>query len=372
MSTGGTGGHIYPAVATAHEWQKRGFNAMMMGQSGGMEERVAAEQGLEFFGVSAGKLARSGQGRADPRELVRAARGLKQARSHLAKLRPSVVVGYGGFASLPGVLAAQSLGIPTILHEQNARLGLTQRLAVRLAKEVGTAYEKVIGLKDEKASLVGMPVREARVSRETAITALSENHSGFKEGPLTIFIMGGSQGSLYMNDHIPGVLRELFGPEGRLPSGQQVQVLHATGKRWIEKMEPVAADLPWYHMVGYVNAVAAWAVADLAITRGGTGTLAEAAFHGVPLLMVPLPESAENHQYHNAKNVEESGGGRVIEQVDLIHDLAHTVLECSQENVIKQMRAAALGRAQPGAAGRLANLIERHVHVQPQHMKYLV
>ncbi|WP_034353730.1 UDP-N-acetylglucosamine--N-acetylmuramyl-(pentapeptide) pyrophosphoryl-undecaprenol N-acetylglucosamine transferase, partial [Deinococcus phoenicis] len=134
MATGGTGGHIYPAVATARELMVRGHEALLLGQRGGMEERVAAEQGLAFHGVDAGKLARSGQGRPDPRELLRAGRGVAEARAFLKGAQPGAVVGFGGFASLPGVLAAQSLGLPTVLHEQNARLGLTQRLAAGRAR----------------------------------------------------------------------------------------------------------------------------------------------------------------------------------------------------------------------------------------------
>lgn len=150
---------------------------------------MSREQGLPFEGVDAGKLARSGQGRPDPRELLRAGQGVLQARSLLNRLKPGVVVGYGGFASLPGVLAAQSLGVPTVLHEQNARLGLTQRLAVRKARAVGTAYERVIGLDAKLATMVGMPVREERLPRAEALARL-----GLQEGPLTIFVMGGSQG----------------------------------------------------------------------------------------------------------------------------------------------------------------------------------
>ena len=172
MATGGTGGHIYPAVATAHELIARGHAAMILGQRGGMEERIAADHGLLFQGVDAGKLARSGQGRPDPRELIRAGQGVAQARAVLSKLRPGVVVGYGGFASLPGVLAAQSLRIPTVLHEQNARLGLTQRLTVRRARAVGTAYERVLGLDPRKATMVGMPVREERMDRMAALSRL--------------------------------------------------------------------------------------------------------------------------------------------------------------------------------------------------------
>ncbi|MHA0040619.1 undecaprenyldiphospho-muramoylpentapeptide beta-N-acetylglucosaminyltransferase [Deinococcus sp. PEB2-63] len=370
MATGGTGGHIYPAVATARELSRRGHEVLLLGQRGGMEERVSREQGLPFEGVDAGKLARSGQGRPDPRELLRAGQGVLQARSVLGRLKPGVVVGYGGFASLPGVLAAQSLGVPTVLHEQNARLGLTQRLAVRKARAVGTAYERVIGLDAKLATMVGMPVREERLPRDEALARL-----GLQEGPLTIFVMGGSQGSLFLNQTVPDVLRHVFGPEGLLPppapgvvdldftgAGRGgVQVLHSTGPRWLSDVAPGVQDLEWYEAAGYVDAVAAWSVADLAITRAGTSTLAEAAYHGVPLIMVPLPESAENHQFHNAQAVQAAGAGVVVEQRNASEALGRAVLECAAAGTRASMREAALGRAQTGAAGRFADLIERHL-----------
>ncbi|WP_309571393.1 undecaprenyldiphospho-muramoylpentapeptide beta-N-acetylglucosaminyltransferase [Deinococcus sp.] len=380
LATGGTGGHIYPAVASARALMARGHEALILGQQGGMEERVAAEQGLNFHGVDAGKLARSGQGRADPRELLRAGAGVFQARSLLSRLKPGVVVGFGGFASLPGVLAAQALGIPTVLHEQNARLGLTQRLAVRRAKAVGTAYPEVVGLDPRRGTLVGMPVREERLPRAEALARL-----GLQVGPLTIFVMGGSQGSLFLNNAVPDTLRNIFGGEGLVDHelgvmtpridldfggspgpltpelGAGVQVIHSTGPRWMAEVSPRVRDLDWYHVSGYVDAVAAWSAADLAITRGGTGTLAEAAFHGVPLIMVPLPESAENHQWHNAMTVQRAGAGRVVEQARVGEALGAAVLECAAAGTRIAMRSAALKRSQPGAAERFANLVERHM-----------
>lgn len=354
MATGGTGGHIYPAVATARELISRGHTALMLGQRGGMEERVAAEQGLEFVGVDAGKLARSGQGLADPRQLLRAAMGVVQARRVLAERQPGAVVGYGGFASLPGILAAQSLRIPTVLHEQNALLGLTQKLAVHQAQAVGTSYKEVKGLDAGKATLVGMPVRENRMERREALTKL-----GLRDGPLTILVMGGSQGSLFLNQNVPGILEGLF-PGGK-HDGQAVQVLHQTGPRWIEQVTPTVAHLPWYHVSPFVDAVAAWSATHLGITRAGTSTLAEAAFHGVPLVMVPLPESAENHQFHNATSVQEAGAGRVVEQADVTGKLGEAVLECVQPGNLTAMQGAARHRAQPGAAARFADLIEHHL-----------
>jgi len=315
-----------------------------------MEERIARDVGLDFHGVPAGKLARS---RPDPRELVKAARGFTAARAFLKQTRPVCVVGYGGFASLPGVLGAQALGIPTVLHEQNARLGLTQRLALSRARAVATAYPSVKGLRDGRGALVGMPVREERTPRDEALREL-----GLQSGPLTIYVTGGSQGSVALNEAVPVILENLFGAEGLFADGS-VQVLHSTGVNWARTVAARVKHLEWYKTGGFVNAVAAWSAADIAITRAGTGTLAEAAFHGVPLIMVPLPTSAENHQLYNARAVETAGAGRVVEQKDLSESLPGVVLECLPSGARELMRARALARSPEGAAGKLADLIEQ-------------
>lgn len=359
MATGGTGGHIYPAIATAKELQERGHGVLLLGQQGGMEERVSAEQHIPFVGVEAGKLARSGQGKADPRELLRAGRGVLAARRELQQRGASAVVGFGGFASLPGILAGQLLGLPTVLHEQNARLGLTQRLAVTRAKAVGTAYPEVIGLAHAKAHYVGMPTREEKMLRAEARRQL-----GLQEGPLTILVMGGSQGSLALNNAVPAMFRSLLGREGLLPDGgTSVQVIHSTGPRWLGEVAPKVKDLEWYKAVGYVDAVAAWSAADLAITRAGTGTIAEAAYHGVPLIMVPLPESAENHQFHNAMSVQRAGAGQTVEQAHMTEELGRAVLQCAPSTVRTRMSEAASHHSPIGAAARFADLIERSTGV---------
>lgn len=349
LAAGGSGGHIFPAVATARELEKRGFTPVLLGQRGGMEERLARDARLTFVGVAAGKLAR---GRPDPRELWRAASGFREARRYLAQARPAAVVGYGGFASLPGVLGAQSLGIPTALHEQNARLGLTQRLALKRAGLVATAYPEVRGLPPERGVLVGMPVREESVPRAEALAEL-----GLHGGPLTLYVTGGSQGSAALNGAVPEVLRQLFGVEG-LYGEHSVQVLHSTGLKWARDLSARVRDLPWYQVSGFVNAVAAWSAADLAITRAGSGTLAEAAYHGVPLIMVPLPGSAENHQLYNARAVEAEGAGRVVTQDVLAQDLGGAVLECLATPARAAMREHALMRSPAGAAAKLAGAIE--------------
>lgn len=357
LSTGGTGGHIYPAVALARELLPRGFEVALIGQTGGMEERISGEENIAFHGVHAGKIDR---GRPNPLELIQAGRGFLEARKILQKMKPLAVVGFGGFASLPGILAAQGLHIPTVLHEQNAKLGLTQRLAARGATLITTAYPEVEGLsgKEKESRWVGVPVREERMNRKVALQKL-----GLQDGPITILVMGGSQGSLALNNHIPGALEGAFGREGILKVGSRsVQVLHSSGRAHLTTLAPQVRHLEWYRVRGFIDAVAAWSCADLAITRAGSSTLGEAAFHGVPLCMVPLPSSAENHQMANAKAMENAGAGRMVPQDDLSH-LPSVLLDLLNRETMEGMRDAARGLSPVGAAARLADEVEAVVRM---------
>lgn len=356
MATGGTGGHIFPAIATAKVLGERGHEVSLIGQVGGMEEKAAQNANLPFVGVEAGKLARNGQGRPDPRQLMAAFRGLLQARRSLAELRPAALTSFGGFAAFPGLIAAQSLGIPTVLHEQNAHLGLTQRVALGRSKVLATVYPHVVGAPEGKMRVVGMPIREDTMTPTEARARLAESGLYLSANPstITLLVMGGSQGSLALNEAAVAELPKLDG----FLAGRPLQVLHATGPRWIGDVKKATDHLPWYHAGGFVDATAAFTLATLALTRAGTGTLAEAAFHGVPLLMVPLPESAENHQWHNAQVVAKMGAGMLFEQPQLKNGLIEGLRTLAAHDRLSIMQDAAKDRATLGAAVALADIIE--------------
>ncbi|HEX2863878.1 MAG TPA: UDP-N-acetylglucosamine--N-acetylmuramyl-(pentapeptide) pyrophosphoryl-undecaprenol N-acetylglucosamine transferase, partial [Deinococcales bacterium] len=167
LTAGGTGGHIFPAVAVARELKARGVAVVLVGASGGMEERVAAQEGLDFAGVRAGKLDRE---RPSPRALAQAAGGLLDAWRLLRRLRPRVVVGFGGFASVPASVAAALTGTPLVLHDSNAYPGLVTRLLARRAAVVALGDEAARArLPGARATWVGMPTREARPGRADAL-----------------------------------------------------------------------------------------------------------------------------------------------------------------------------------------------------------
>lgn len=302
LATGGTGGHIYPALAVAAQVQARGHRPVLLGQKGGLEQRLADEAGVEFRGVASGKLDRQ---RPNPAELLRAARGVWEARGVLRQLKPALVLGFGGFASLPGTAAAAYSSVPLWLNEQNAFPGLVTRLLSRRAElvicSVAAAQARITA---RATRVIPYPVDETRFERGQARREL-----GLPEDGVLTLVMGGSQGSVALNEAVLRALAEL-GPAAP-------HTLHVTGPNNLEAVSAAAGSRPGHHLRGYVDGRLAFAAADLAITRAGIGTLSMAAFNGVPPIMVPLPTSAENHQFHNARTFADAGAGVLLEQSEL-------------------------------------------------------
>ena len=345
LATGGTGGHIYPATATAKVLEARGLEVAFIGQQTGLEARLVPAEGFPFYGVRAGKWHR---GRPDPREALRAGLGFSDALRLVRQLKPVLILGFGGFASFPALAAARALGVPYALHEQNAYPGKVVRWFAGGARFIATATPEADAHLPGKAEAVGVPVREVRVERAEARRTL-----GLPEDAMVTLVMGGSQGSLVLNRVVPDAFRML----PRALKGS-LSVLHSSGPAHLEATRERCADLTGYRVDGYLDSVLAWSAADLGITRAGNGTLAEAAFHGVPLVMVPLPSAAENHQLHNARAAEAAGAGLVVEEREL------ETLPAAWERLLEpdfRARAsrAAARRSPAGAAERLAALVER-------------
>lgn len=341
FATGGSGGHIFPALAIAQEAKKRGYNCSFIGQKSGMEAQLIRE--FPFIGVAAGKLDRQ---RPNLLAAFNSLRGVFEATLALRKLEPQLVIGFGGFASFPGIAAARFLGIPYVLHETNAFPGLVTRWFARGARMVlasqPNSYKHLPGI---KAHIVGHPVKEERLSKE-----LARKQLGLPQDALITYITGGSQGSLRLNTSVPEAFRQL------MPTPAHA-ALHSTGKAWLKQVESQTEGLKHYFTTDFVNATLAWSAADLAICRAGFGTLAEAAFHGVPCIMVPLPTAAENHQFHNAEAFAAAGAGWLLEETQ-IGSLAMVWQEKLEHNTLSKASQAALQLSPEGASQKFLNLID--------------
>lgn len=338
FATGGSGGHIYPALAVAQVAREQGDEVIFMGQAGGMEEQLVPEAGFEFIGALAGRWNRD---KPDPRQALKAIAGLWRAAGQVRRLKPDLVLGFGGFASFPGCVGAVLARRPLVLQEGNAFPSRVNRWFASRARLVISAYPEALPhLNTTDTEVIPFPVRETRVDRSAARQAL-----GLPQDAVVTLVMGGSQGSLTLNRQVPAAFEQL-------PEDSRPVVLHSSGRGWISALRERTADLANYHAHEYLDAPTAWAAADLAITRSGVGTLSEASFHGVPLVMVPLPTAAENHQLHNARAFEAAGAGKTIEESN-ISNLPEVWLAALQPGWRRSASAAARSRSPEGAAARI-------------------
>ncbi len=333
LTGGGTGGHLFPALAVAEALRQRGHEVFYLGSMGGLEEKVLPNSGLPYALIPAGKLDRSAL---RPKEALKLLQGLRAATRLLRENPPKAILSTGGYAGFPGAFVGGRRGIPLLLHEQNAKLGLANRLLAPLAQ--GLALSVPLGLPPRlrsKARVLGYPVREVRYPKPKAKRAL-----GFPTDRPLILVLGGSQGSLELNERLPPLLKPLGLP-----------VLHQVGPRWAERYRGLETEE--YRVQGFVDTPLAMSAADLLIARAGAGTLAEAAFHGLPAILFPLdPRLDGGAQRANALAYAQAGGARLGDYETLGRDVLGIL-----ENPEPYQRAMQ-SLSPEGAAGRIADWLE--------------
>ena len=352
LVAGGTGGHVFPAEALAAELAARSDRLVLVtDQRGGVYGGTL--KGIETHRIRAGGLAGKGLG-ASLNSGVQLAHGTWQSRSLLKRLAPGVVVGFGGYASVPTMLAAVFGGYRTAIHEQNAVLGRANRLLAPWVARIATSFENSSGLPAQvsgKTVHTGMPVRPSIAAmRERSYPALTG------DGPINLLILGGSQGARMTSEVVPHAVGLLAGEwRERLRIAQQCRPedldrANATYRRLGVKAELAAffRDVP-----------ERLSQAHLLICRAGASTVAEATAVGRPAILVPYPHAIDNHQTRNAHAVDEAGGGWLMPEeaftaeslavrLDALFGLPETLLKAA---------AAARASGRPDAARRLADMI---------------
>lgn len=313
VSGGGTGGHIYPALAIARGLQDRypGAEILYVGTTGGMEADLVPKEGLPFQGIAAAGLERKLSLR-NLRVLLQAGRGFLQACGIIKRFLPNAVIGTGGYVCGPVVLAAALKGIPTLIHEQNALPGITNRILSRFACRVAVTFaDSAIFFPNEKKTiLTGLPVRPEilSVDREAGLEKLNLEGDRF-----LLLSFGGSRGARSINQSMLAVIKRFAGDP-------RLNILHVTGKAghedFLEACSKESMDLAKIGNVtisSYVyNMQDALAAADLVISRAGAATLAELTALGIPSILIPYPYAAENHQEYNARALEKEGAAQVV------------------------------------------------------------
>lgn len=351
LTAGGTGGHVFPAEALAEELMKRGCRLAFVTDRRG-QAYGGILGGIDTFRVRAGGIAGRGLS-ARILAAIDLGLGSLQAMALLLRLKPSVVVGFGGYASLPAMLAAWLLRLPSMLHEQNAVLGRANRLLASKVKRIATSFSHVrfVDQADSRVKRTGMPVRPAVLAeRGKPYPPIVDN------GPLSILVMGGSQGAKALSEIVPDALSRL--PDGlrsRLKISQQsrpesLAVSRACYMRaGIDAVcEPFFADIP-----------ARLASAHLVISRAGASSVAEIACVGRPALLIPYPHAIDDHQTGNAQELDEAGGGWLMREENLSGEsLAGRLAQIlSNPGTLARSAACAQAVGEPLAAKRLADLV---------------
>jgi UDP-N-acetylglucosamine--N-acetylmuramyl-(pentapeptide) pyrophosphoryl-undecaprenol N-acetylglucosamine transferase len=346
IMAGGTGGHVFPALAVANVLRARGVAVVWLGVPGSMESKLVPQHGFPIEWVSVAGI----RGKGALTKLLaplRILNAVAQALGVLRRVKPRSVLGAGGYVSGPGGIAAWLLRIPLLIHEQNAIAGLTNRWLARLATQVLEAFPGSFAAQVH-ASTIGNPVRED-------IAALNPPAQRFaqREPRARLLVFGGSQGAQRLNAVLPQALARLR-PENR------PQVRHQTGERGFAATQLAYAEQRIEaDVLPFIDDMAqAYAWADLAVCRAGAMTVAELQAAGLGAIFVPLPQATDDHQSKNAAVMVELGAARIIPERDLTPEhLSGVIAELAADRakLLKMAQAARRARV-TDAATRLADL----------------
>ncbi|MGL4546281.1 MAG: undecaprenyldiphospho-muramoylpentapeptide beta-N-acetylglucosaminyltransferase [Plesiomonas sp.] len=355
VMAGGTGGHVFPGLAVAHQLMEQGWQVRWLGTADRMEADLVPKHGIEISFIQITGLRGKGL-KAQLSAPLRIWRAIKQARAIMAEYQPDVVLGMGGYVSGPGGIAAWLLGIPVVLHEQNAIAGLTNRWLSKIAARVLQAFPGAFA----QADVVGNPVR-------TDVLALPapETRYANRQGALRVLVIGGSQGARVLNQTVPKAAALL---------GDKICLWHQVGKGALnstaqdyqqagvecqitDSEHPLTQPVTENTLGEFIDDMAAaYAWADVVICRSGALTVSELAAAGLPAIFVPF-QHKDRQQYLNGLTLAQAGAAMIIEQDQLTAEsLVQHVLELDRTRLI-DMAQKARRVAIPDATQRVCTVI---------------
>jgi UDP-N-acetylglucosamine--N-acetylmuramyl-(pentapeptide) pyrophosphoryl-undecaprenol N-acetylglucosamine transferase len=347
IAGGGTGGHVFPAMAIAREWMSRGSEreVVLVGTQRGIEMKLVPQAGLPLETIRVAGLKGKG-GATLLKNLAMLGKGIVDAFAVLKKHKPAVAFGVGGYAAGPMLLASWLRGIPSVIFEPNAEPGFTNRVVARFAKRIATGYEVTAKMWGDQAILTGCPVRPEFFAIEP--------HAPGK--PLRLLITGGSQGALPVNRAFVDAMDLLATRKNEL------QIVHQTGERDYNavraayaRREILAEVVPFL-----TNMAQRFAWADLLVCRAGAITAAEVAAAGRAAIFIPFGRATDSHQLRNAQAMTNAGAGRLITETELTGErLPREIFSLlNQPQEIAALARKARNLAYPHAARDIVNLIE--------------
>ena len=337
IMAGGTGGHIFPGLAVAAEMRRAGWEVVWMGARGGMEERLVPKHGYRTAWIRA----KAARGKGLVQKLLLPANLLYsfwESARHIRSLKPSVVLGLGGYVAFPGGMMASLFNRPLALHEQNAIAGLANRVLAQVSDKVMVAFPDAL----KGGEWTGNPVRG-----DIAAMAPPEQRFAGRTGKLRILVVGGSLGAQALNEAMPKALALL---------DDKPIVVHQAGEKHIDQLRAnYAAAGVQGELVAFIDDMARrYAEADLVVCRAGAVTIAELSAGGMASILVPFPHAVDDHQTANARFLSERGAAILIQQRDLsTQKLADLLRSLNREKLLDMAKKArALGK--PDAARRVA------------------
>lgn len=355
VSGGGTAGHINPALALAEVLAERGCQVDFAGCPQGVEARLVPQAGVPFTAFEA-----SGFNRRKPATIVtgvsKIMRSTKKAKAWFADIKPDVVVGFGGYVSIPVARAALALGIPVVIHEQNSVMGMANRYLAKKARAVCLTYEHSASAVPDasKVRLTGNPVRSSvvKASREEGRALF-----GLSEDDFMLLVFGGSLGARHINEAIASMKDELLAKDG-------LHVVHITGPKELERVREglalTAEEERRWHLMGYQDRMGeTLAAADAIVSRAGATSLAEISALAIPALLVPYPYATEDHQTTNARAYVEAGCAYMIPDAELSgEDFKQKVCALAGDAQLREgMTRAARAQKTADAAAKLADVV---------------
>lgn len=340
VMAGGTGGHVFPGLAVAHHLMAQGWQVRWLGTADRMEADLVPKHGIDIDFIRISGLRGKGV-KALLLAPVRIFNAWRQARAIMKRYQPDVVLGMGGYVSGPGGLAAWSLGIPVVLHEQNGIAGLTNKWLAKIATKVMQAFPGAF----PNAEVVGNPVRA-----DVLALPLPEQRLAGREGPVRVLVVGGSQGARVLNQTMPQVAQHL---------GEHVTIWHQTGKGAQQSVQEAYAAVgqPQHKITEFIDDMAtAWGWADVVVCRSGALTVSEIAAAGLPAIFVPF-QHKDRQQYWNALPLEKAGAAKIFEQPQFTAEAVAQTLQSWDRQTLLDMAQRARNTAIPDATERVARAV---------------
>ncbi|MDX6038860.1 undecaprenyldiphospho-muramoylpentapeptide beta-N-acetylglucosaminyltransferase [Scandinavium lactucae] len=337
VMAGGTGGHVFPGLAVAHHLMDQGWQVRWLGTADRMEADLVPKHGIDIDFIQISGLRGKGL-KAMLFAPIRIFNAWRQARAIMQRFQPDVVLGMGGYVSGPGGLAAWSLGIPVVLHEQNGIAGLTNKWLAKIATTVMQAFPGAF----PKAEVVGNPVRT-----DVLALPLPEQRLSGREGEIRVLVVGGSQGARVLNQTMPQVAAIL---------GDNVTIWHQSGKGGQQTVEQAytAVGQSQHKVTEFIDDMAAaYAWADVVVCRSGALTVSEIAAAGLPAIFVPF-QHKDRQQYWNALPLEKAGAAKIFEQPQFNADAVASTLASWDRKTLLEMAGRARAAAIPDATERVA------------------